>query len=39
METLNIRQFKLINGEDVIAVRNTKNDDNYIRISESYNII
>ena len=30
METLNIRQFKLINGEDVIAVLNTKNDDNYI---------
>tara|TARA_B100001057_G_C21996402_1_gene624312 strand:+ start:80 stop:463 length:384 start_codon:yes stop_codon:yes gene_type:complete len=30
METLNIRQFKLINGEEVIAVLNTKNDDNYI---------
>ena len=27
---MNIRQFKLINGEDIIAVLNTKNDDNYI---------
>ena len=27
---MNIRQFKLINGEDIIAILNTKNDDNYI---------
>ena len=30
MDNLNIRQFKLINGEDVIGVLNVKNDDNYI---------
>lgn len=30
MDNLNIRQFKLLNGEDIIAVLNTKNDDNYI---------
>ena len=27
---MDIRQFKLINGEDVIAVLNAKNGDNYI---------
>lgn len=30
MDNLNIRQFKLLNNDDVIAVLNTKNDDNYI---------
>jgi hypothetical protein len=30
MDNLNIRQFKLINGEDVIGVLNVKNDNNYI---------
>ena len=30
MDNLNIRQFKLINGEDIIGILNTKNDDNYI---------
>jgi len=30
MDNLNIRQFKLINGEDVIGVLNVKNDDKYI---------
>ena len=30
MDNLNIRQFKLINGEDVIGVLNVKNSDNYI---------
>jgi hypothetical protein len=30
MDNLNIRQFKLINGEDVIGVLNIKNDNNYI---------
>jgi len=30
MDNLNIRQFKLINGDDIIAILNTKNDDNYI---------
>jgi hypothetical protein len=30
MDNLNIRQFKLLNNEDVIAVLNTKNDDNYL---------
>lgn len=30
MDNLNIRQFKLINGEDVIGVLNVKNNDNYI---------
>lgn len=30
MDNLNIRQFKLINGEDVIGVLNVRNDDNYI---------
>src|SRR6056300_1240289 len=30
MDNLNIRQFKLINGEDVIGVLNVKNDDNYL---------
>ena len=30
MDKLNIRQFKLINGEDIIAILNVKNDDNYI---------
>ena len=27
---MDIRQFKLINGDDVIAMLNTKNDDTYI---------
>lgn len=30
MDNLNIRQFKLLNNDDIIAVLNTKNDDNYI---------
>src|SRR5210317_678728 len=30
MDNLNIRQFKLINKEDVIGVLNVKNDNNYI---------
>jgi len=30
MDNLNIRQFKLLNNDDVIAVLNTKNDDSYI---------
>ena len=30
MDNLNIRQFKLINGEDIVGILNTKNDDNYI---------
>lgn len=30
MDNLNIRQFKLLNGDDIIAVLSTKNDDNYI---------
>jgi hypothetical protein len=30
MDNLNIRQFKLLNGEEIIAVLNVKNDDSYI---------
>ena len=30
MDHLNIRQFKLLNNDDIIADLNTKNDDNYI---------
>ena len=30
MDNLNIRQFKLLNNDDIIAILNTKNDDNYI---------
>ena len=30
MDNLNIRQFKLLNNDDVIAVLNTKNPDSYI---------
>jgi hypothetical protein len=30
MEDLNIRHFKLINGEDIIGIVSTKNDDNWM---------
>tara|TARA_R110000868_G_scaffold119820_1_gene317901 strand:+ start:55 stop:447 length:393 start_codon:yes stop_codon:yes gene_type:complete len=30
MEDLNIRHFKLVNGEDIIAIVSSKNDDNWL---------
>lgn len=30
MEDLNIRHFKLCNGEDIIGIVSTKNDDNWL---------
>ena len=30
MEDLNIRHFKLVNGEDIIAIVSSKNKDNWL---------